>query len=106
MRTILYIVSFTIALLLTSCAPIPMVVMKGSNMDKLELGMSKAEVIAILGTGYTVAEKRIENDVQIETLSYRDFYRDNEYYMFMFADDKLKEWYRELLPKYEAVSKQ
>jgi len=70
-------------------------------MNKLELGMKRKNVISILGTGYTIAEKRVENDTQIEVLSYRDFFSEDEFYMFVFADDKLEKWYRELLPKLE-----
>ena len=72
-------------------------------MDQLALGMSKNEVTNILGTGYTIAEKRMENGVEIEVLSYRDFYEDDEFYMFLFEDNQLKKWYRELLPNYEKV---
>lgn len=70
-------------------------------MNKLELGMSKKQVTEILGTGYTIAEKRIENTIEVEIISYRDFYHDDEFYMFLFTNDKLEKWYRELLPKYE-----
>ncbi len=72
-------------------------------MDQLALGMSKNEVTNILGTGYTIAEKRMEDGVEIEVLSYRDFYEDDEFYMFLFEGNQLKKWYRELLPNYEKV---
>ena len=65
--------------------------------------MSKEQVTAILGNGYTIAEKRMEDGNQIEILSYRDFYKSDEFYMFLFTNDKLEKWYRELLPKYETV---
>lgn len=74
------------------------VYMTGSKMDNLELGMSKVQLTKILGKGYTIAEKRIENGSDIEVLSYRDL---DEFYMFVFTDNKLEKWYRELLPKYE-----
>jgi hypothetical protein len=70
-------------------------------MNKLELGMSKKQVTNILGTGYTIAEKRIENGIEVEVLSYQDFHKKNEFYLFLFANNKLEKWYRELLPKYE-----
>jgi hypothetical protein len=68
-------------------------------MNKLELGMSKVQVTNILGSAYTIAEKRIEDNNKIEVLSYRDFYKDDEFYMFVFKNDKLEKWYRELLPR-------
>jgi len=48
-----------------------------------------------------IAEKRIENDTRIEVLSYRGTYKNDEFYMFVFKNDKLEKWYRELLPKKE-----
>ena len=94
-----YLLCFIITFYLFSCSSA--VRMTSSNMNKLALGMSKNKVTNILGTGYTIAEKRIENGVEIEILSYRNFYEDDEFYMFLFANDQLERWYRELLPKYE-----
>ena len=73
--------------------------MTSANMNKLDLGMSKEQVTTILGNGYTIAEMRMEDDKKIVVLSYRDFYKTDEFYMFVFKNDKLDEWYRELLPK-------
>ncbi len=88
-----------IVLMLSACGSV--VEMTSSKMNRLELGMSKEEVTHILGNGYTIAEKRIEAGKQMEILSYRDFYKDEEFYMFVFEDNRLKEWYRDLLPKVE-----
>jgi len=90
---------FFIDLMLSACGSV--VEMTSSKMNRLELGMSKEEVTHILGNGYTIAEKRIEAGKQMEILSYRDFYKDEEFYMFVFEDNRLKEWYRDLLPKVE-----
>jgi len=73
--------------------------MTSEKMNRLELGMSKEQVTQILGIGYTIAEKRIQDSNEIEVLSYRDFYKDDELYMFLFKNKKLEKWYRELLPK-------
>lgn len=99
MKTEKYTLYFFLIITLTCCSSV--VKITGSKMNKLELGMSKEQVINILGEGYTIAEKRTENGSNIEVLSYRDFYKDDEFYMFVFTDDKLEKWYRELLPKYE-----
>jgi len=79
--------------------------MTSSKMNQLELGMSKEQVVKILGKSYTVAEKRIEDGNQIEILSYRNYLNEYEIYMFLFKNGKLDRWYRELLPKYEAIKK-
>jgi len=68
-------------------------------MNQLELGMSKDQVTQILGIGYTIAEKRVQDSNEIEVLSYRDFYKDDELYLFLFKNQKLEKWYRELLPR-------
>ena len=90
-------------LLLSAC--VSSVRMTSSKMNQLELGMTKEQVITILGDGYTIAEKRVEAGNQIEVLSYRDFYKDDEFYMFLFTNDKLEKWHRDLLPKYETIKK-
>jgi uncharacterized protein YcfL len=86
-------------LLLSSCAAFQAAIMTSSKMNKLELGMSKEEVTKILGSDYTIAEKRMEENNKIEVLSYRSYYKDDEFYMFVFRNNKLEKWYRELLPK-------
>lgn len=93
-----YLLYFLIVVFLTSCSSV--VNIASSKMDKLELGMTKVQVTDILGKGYTIAEKRMENGLQVEVLSYRDFYKDDEFYLFQFTDGRLEKWYRELLPGY------
>lgn len=91
-----------IALTLTSCAAIPN--LTSSNMNKLELGMSKQQVTKILGSGYTIAEKRMEMSTEVEVLSYRDFYQKDELYMFVFKNGKLEKWYRQLAPTERVIT--
>lgn len=100
-RYLLYVLTI---IFLTSCSSV--VNLTSSKMNQLELGMSKEQVTNILGKGYTVSEKRIENGIQIEVLSYRDVLKDDEFYLFQFKNDKLKEWYRELLPRYPKSSQE
>ena len=78
---------FIIVLITTACSSV--VNMTSEKMNKLELGMSKQQVTEILGSNYTIAEKKIENGVQVEVLSYRDFYKDDEFYMFIFKNNTL-----------------
>lgn len=92
---------FIIVLITTACSSL--VNMTSEKMNKLELGMSKQQVTEILGSNYTIAEKKIENGVQVEVLSYRDFYKDDEFYMFIFKNNTLERWHRELALKQEVV---
>ena len=92
---------FILVLITTACSSV--VNMTSEKMNKLELGMSKQQVTEILGSNYTIAEKKIENGVQVEVLSYRDFYKDDEFYMFIFKNKTLEKWHRELALKQEVV---
>lgn len=74
-------------------------------MSLLKLGMNKGEVIQILGSSYTIAEKKVKDGDQIEVLSYRNFPYDDEFYMFLFKNNKLMKWYRTFKPKYETSTK-
>ncbi|MGJ1203852.1 hypothetical protein [Sphingobacterium lactis] len=96
MKNLFYILT---GLFLSACASLPR--LTSAKMDRLELGMTKEQVTHILGSGYTIAEKREDNNIKIEVLSYRDFYKDDEFYLFKFLDGKLEKWYRELTPKIE-----
>lgn len=73
--------------------------MTSTKMNALELGMSKEEVTQILGDDYTIAEKRLEGPIEIEVLSYRDHFENDEFYLFVFRNKKLDKWYRELFSK-------
>lgn len=92
---------FILVLITTACSSLAN--MTSEKMNKLELGMSKQQVTEILGNNYTIAEKKIENGVQVEVLSYRDFYKDDEFYMFTFKNNTLEKWHRELALKQEVV---
>ncbi|MDD4513960.1 hypothetical protein [Massilibacteroides sp.] len=95
MKTILSLV--LVLLSLFSCSSLSVMYMTSGKMEKLELGMSKKEVTHILGNAYTIAEKRIEEGRQVEVLSYRDI-KGDEFYMFVLVNNKLEEWYREIIP--------
>ena len=92
---------FILVLITNGCSSLAN--MTSEKMNKLELGMSKQQVTEILGSNYTIAEKKIENGVQVEVLSYRDFYKDDEFYMFTFKNNTLEKWHRELALKQEVV---
>ena len=94
-----FILAAFIIVMLSSCASLSVAHMTSTNMNKLELGMSKEQITQILGNDYTIAEKRIEDDKKIEVLSYREFQNNDEFYMFLFKNDKLEKWYREFKEK-------
>ena len=102
MKIIKLLFCFSLILLLSSCTS-SSTIMTSEKMNNLELGMTKDQVVSILGKGYTIAEKRVDNGVNLEVLSYRNLYKDDEFYMFVFTNDKLERWYRDLLPKYETA---
>lgn len=101
----MYILSVFLLVVLHSCASLRVANMTSAKMDSLELGMTKAQVTQILGSDYTIAEKRFENNTDIEVLSYRDHYENDEFYLFVFKNKQLEKWYRELLPKERIESK-
>ncbi|WP_162417754.1 hypothetical protein [Cyclobacterium roseum] len=92
---------FVLTLAFSSCAPGIFSSLRSNDMEALELGMSREHVTGILGNAYTIAEKRMEDGILVEILSYRNFPNDDEFYLFVFKDNRLEEWYRELLPQYE-----
>lgn len=97
-QTLLYSILF---LILTSCSAANISRLRKSNMELLELGMSKVQVSNILGTAYTIAEKKIEAKDTIEVLSYRNFPYDDELYLFRFKNNQLESWHREFTPTFK-----
>lgn len=96
MKKFHFLILTAFVLMLSACVSLSGTHMTSQEMNKLELGMSKENVTSILGAGYTIAEKRIEDNNKIEVLSYRDVYRSDEFYMFVFKNDKLEKWYQVL----------
>ncbi len=74
-----------------------------NRLDKLELGMTKAEVTKILNAYYTVVEKSMNDGEITEVLSY-SFGSTTEVYLFVLVDNKLVRWFREFIPRYEIKS--
>jgi len=93
------ILSVLLMFLLASCISMSSIAyMTSAKMNKLELGMSKEQVTQVLGTDYKIAEKRLEDDIEIEVLSYRDRVANDEVYFFVFKNKKLEKWYQEIIP--------
>lgn len=95
----IYIFLF-MALLVSSCSFGIFPGFNNRNMNRLELGMSKEELVSHLGRNFTIAEKRMEGGKLIEVLSYRNYPHESELYKFIFINGRLEEWYQELIPVY------
>lgn len=95
----IYIFLF-MALLVSSCSFGIFPGFNNRNMNRLELGISKDEVIRQLGKNFTISEKRMEGGQLIEVLSHRNYPYESELYKFIFINGRLEEWYQELVPVY------
>ncbi|UXD70213.1 outer membrane protein assembly factor BamE [Sphingobacterium faecium] len=58
-----------LAVILSSCSGVRIATMRQSKMEQLELGMSKSQVVNILGSSYSIAQKEINNTDTIEVIS-------------------------------------
>ena len=99
----LFVYAGMIGLLFASCGVVNVTSMRSYNMERVELGMTKSELTGILGTAYTIAEKRIEAQDTIEVLSYRNYPQQEELYLFTFRNSHLQEWKREIQREYKVV---
>lgn len=83
---------FTIALtglLLTSCASIQTAMYADQNMKKVNVGMTREQVVSIMGKGYQPLGAR-GNEV---TLGYQN--AEGGTYVLLFVDNRLYEWTKE-----------
>lgn len=92
-----------LAVILSSCSGVRIAAMRQSKMEQLELGMSKSQVVNILGSSYSIAQKEIHMSDTIEVISYRNVPFDEEFYLFRFKNNKLEKWNREFQPIYKEV---
>lgn len=85
-------ISILLTVLLTSCAAMYYSPVK--NLSSLELGMTKDEVIGIVGKNNTPLSFEKGDDGTIyETI--RCFLANSEYYYFDFENNGLVRWYKE-----------
>lgn len=63
-----------------------------SNVKRVCQGMTKEQVISIMGKSYNVEEAVNRPNGYVEAISYNT---DEAYYLFKFTDDRLEEWHRE-----------
>jgi len=92
---------FIIICLLNACVTNNITWTANQNIKKLELGMKKEQVIAILGEKYMVASASKDGYGKvIQVLSYKS--DSSEEYKLTFVNNELKEWNREHISKYIA----
>ena len=97
---------FTVTFLVivfSACSPMVLSRLNSNTMSQLHLGMTKQALTEILGKNYTISEKRMEGEKEVEVLSYRNYPYTDEFYQFIFVDGDLNEWYRDLIPSYEVT---
>lgn len=87
MKKIVFIL-FAVQLIAVSCVSVQ--TKHDTRMRKINIGMQKNEVIAIMGNNYEI----IGNDGASITLGYKTFY-DDGIYRLVFKNDTLKEWNKE-----------
>ena len=94
-----FLLIFCIGCLLTACISNHITWSTNANVKKLALGMSKDQVIQILGDDHMVASSsKDERGNRIEVLAYKsDVY---EEYKLKFVNAQLTEWNREYTNKY------
>lgn len=69
------------------------------DIKKVQIGMTKNEVIQVLGKNYTITSASKDDEGNyIEVLGYESVY--DEEYKLKFINNKLVEWNRERIPKY------
>jgi len=88
-----------IVCLLSACVSNNIVWSTNKNIKKVQLGMTKDEVIQILGEKYMITSASEDNQGNhIEVLGYKS--DSDEEYKLKFVNNKLIEWDRERIPKY------
>lgn len=92
-----------LTIFLSACSGTRIATMRKSKMEQLELGMSKSQVVTILGASYSISQKEVSYKDTIEVISYRNIPFDDEFYLFRFKNNKLEKWHREFQPMYNEI---
>lgn len=103
MKNNLVVILCLLTVVLSSCSGARFATMRQSKIEQVELGMSKLQVVNILGSSYSIAEKEADAKDTIEVISYRNVPFDDEFYLFRFKNNKLEKWHREFQPIYKEV---
>lgn len=87
--------------LMTGCRSIFDSYNMDGRMKKIELGMTKKEVISILGKSYETAGARMSADGPVESISYPTTTISDStegYYILSFRNNVLIEWFKDKRP--------
>lgn len=81
---------------LFSCSTYRTSYMVLNNIKKVELDMSKKEIVEIMGKTYVPISMSKENGISYEVIGYQSLSdSDNYLYLFYFIDGKLERWQKE-----------
>ena len=93
------IIFFLAIFFLNACVMSNVAWKTNEKIKKVEIGMTKDQVIQILGNKYMItSSSRNDKGSPVEVLGYKS--DSNEEYKLMFVDNKLTEWNREHVNKY------
>lgn len=62
-------------------------------LKQIELGMTKEQVVSLMGQDYQTSGKTYENNNEYEVIEYKDMYK--FHWIFEFENNKLYKWYKE-----------
>lgn len=62
-------------------------------LKQIELGMTKEQVVGLMGNDYQTAGKIYDNNKEYETIEYKDMYK--YHWIFQFENNSLYKWYKE-----------
>jgi hypothetical protein len=99
MRKFLLLLLFPAAVLLTSCAAMGNQMTAARNMTRIELGMTKRDVVKIMGDTYQVIGSRATREGTEESIGYLDNH--NDIYILTFLNGKLVEYHKEWLNRHD-----
>lgn len=87
------ILALIIVFALSSCGSTKDAMNLGSNLKKVEVGMTKKEVISVLGKSYSPKGGVQTPNGVVDIISYEDI--NGQKYSFHFLEGELVEWYKE-----------
>lgn len=79
-----------VVIFITSCGGLKVY---NDALKQIELGMSRDEVVSLMGDKYSTTGTKTIQGKTYEVLEYKDMYKNH--FFFEFADDYLYKWYKE-----------
>lgn len=88
MKKLVFALLFTVVT--TACGSLKVY---NDALKQIELGMTRNEVVSLMGDKYTTTGPKVIQGKTYEVLEYKDMYKNH--FFFEFADDYLYKWYKE-----------